>query len=181
MNSFRGAPAIARIRPAVWWVLFIALLIACVVVARSVFSSGAPLRREAKAGNAAAQYEYARWVDRHDWGDRFEGYRWLQKSAAQDYPPALFALGSRLKHGTAVPRPEGWTGPGGNVFAQPQRGQKLIDRAVELGFLPKTNDAFFTTFEFWRDFSKEDYDLLGDFMPQSEIERLPREFQRDPK
>jgi TPR repeat protein len=60
------------------------------------------------------------------------GYAWLEKAANRNYPPAIYALGVRTKHGIHVPRPKDWDGPVGNVFDQPLRGQALIDKAITL-------------------------------------------------
>jgi hypothetical protein len=46
----------------------------------------------------------------------------------------IYALGVRLKYGDFVPKPPHWTGPGGNAFPQPERGQALIDQAIRGGF-----------------------------------------------
>jgi hypothetical protein len=120
----------------------------------AVYVPGWALRSKAYAGDAAAQYELARWTENHSeqigsvilWPaspDVLGGYRWLEKSAAQDYPPALYAIGVRLKHGVHVPRPPNWTGPAGNVFPQPERGQRHIDRALELGYRPVVEEELF--------------------------------------
>ena len=120
----------------------------------SVYVPGWVLGAKAKAGDAEAQYELARWTEGHCeqigevilWPcepDVLGGYAWLEKSAGQDYPPALFALGVRLKYGDHVPQPPNWSGPGGNVFPQPERGQKLIDRAQALGFRPSVEEQYY--------------------------------------
>lgn len=119
-----------------------------------VFVPGWILTARAKGGEAKAQYELARWTENYCeqlntfvfWpctSDVLGGYAWLEKSAAQDYPPALFALGVRLKYGEHVPEPPNWSGPGGNVFPQPERGQKYIDRALQLGFRPPVHEEYF--------------------------------------
>lgn len=116
-----------------------------------VFVPGWQLKSKAAVGDATAQYLYAQWLETHGeklgkyWivapgPDVDGGYQWLEKAANQEYPPALWILGVRLKYGLFVPRPPNWTGPGGNVFPQPERGQALIDRALELGFMPKANE-----------------------------------------
>lgn len=108
----------------------------------------------AVSGDRAAMYELARWTEKHDeqigrfilWPvepDVLGGYRILEKSAAQGYPPAIYALGVRLKHGDFVPCPADWDGPAGNHFPQPVRGQPLIDRALELGYHPTIEEAQF--------------------------------------
>ena len=123
----------------------------------SVYVPGWALAAKANAGDAIAQYELARWTERHCeqisefilWPcepDVLGGYAWLEKSAGQDYPPALYALGVRLKYGHHVPQPPDWAGPGGNVFPQPERGQRLIDRALALGFHPTVEEKYY----YWR-------------------------------
>ena len=120
----------------------------------SVFVPGWILMAKAHAGNAAAQYEFARWKENHSaqignivfWpfsSDVLSGYRWLERSAAQDYPPALYAFGVRIKHGDGVPPPPNWFGLTGNVVQQPERGQPYIDRAIELGYQPQNEEKFF--------------------------------------
>jgi len=106
-----------------------------------------------RGGNPEAQYELARWHENHcgaiqEWllwpcePDVLAGYAWLEKAADQDYPPALYTIGVRLKYGQHVPRPANWSGPAGNVFPQPAKGQALIDRALELGYKPQTKEEF---------------------------------------
>jgi TPR repeat protein len=80
------------------------------------------------------------------------GYTWLAKAAAQDYPPAVWLVGVRLKYGILVPMPKDWNGPGGNVFPQPERGQQMIDHAVnDLGFKPTTNEESYYFQHYRRD------------------------------
>ena len=116
-----------------------------------VYVPGWLLMSRADRGDPAEQYELARWTENHSeqlgrvilWPgkpDVLGGFAWLEKAAAQDYPPAVYLVGVRLKHGTGVPRPSGWDGPGGNHFPQPEKGQKMIDRALELGFRPPFGD-----------------------------------------
>lgn len=116
-----------------------------------VYVPGWSLMPSAFRGDPAAQYKLARWTENHCeqigsvvlWPcspDVLSGFAWLEKSAAQDYPPAMYLVGVRLKHGIHVPMPRDWNGPGGNVFLQSDRGQKLIDRALQLGFVPPNGD-----------------------------------------
>ena len=125
--------------------VILALLILCVYVPSLV------LRVKAHRDDPVAQYELARWTENHSeqlgvillWPippDVLGGYAWLKESASHDYPPALWLLGVRLKYGEHVPEPPDWDGPAGNVFPQPKRGQKLIDRAIALGYHPPTNE-----------------------------------------
>jgi hypothetical protein len=72
--------------------------------------------------------------------DVLGGFAWLEAAATQDYPPAAYLVGVRLKHGEHVPRPPDWKGPSGNHFPQPEKGQELIDRALKLGFVPPPGD-----------------------------------------
>ena len=127
-----------------------------------VFVPGWGLHHQASAGNAAAQYRYAQWLENHGerlgallpWAgepDVYGGYAWLQKSAAQNYPPAVWLLGVRLKYGIFVPQPPNWTGPAGNVFPQPAQGQAMIDKAVNtLGYKPPTADEEGYYFQYYR-------------------------------
>lgn len=124
-----------------------------------IYVPGWLLQAKANSGDAAAMYELARWTENHDceigvlipWpfqSDVDGGYAVLEKSAAMDYPPALYALGVRLKHGIFVPRPTGWTGPEGNCFPQPQRGQSLIEKACRMGYQASANEEDF----YWQQF-----------------------------
>jgi hypothetical protein len=111
-------------------------------------------RLEATAGPDRPEllYEYARWQENHCsniqsflfWPcdtDVVGGFRTLQRAAEAGHPKSTWLVGVRLKHGIHVPKPDGWDGPGGNVFKQPERGQRMIDRAVdELGFEPPVGD-----------------------------------------
>jgi len=111
-------------------------------------------------GNGAALYQLARWHENHCervgalilWPcspDVEAGYRALERSAATGYPPALYALGERLKSGYFVPEPPDWSG-GCCIYPQPERGQQLIDRALQAGFTPKVEERFF----YWQEFRK---------------------------
>jgi hypothetical protein len=127
-----------------------AIFSACVLglLLLAVYVPGWRLYAKASKGDPAAQYQYAQWLENHSeqvgsiilWpfeSDVLSGYAWLEKAAAQNYPPAVWLVGVRLKHGMHVPQPTGWTGPAGNVFRQPERGQPMIDRAInELGYRP---------------------------------------------
>ncbi len=116
-----------------------------------VYVPGWMLMSPANRGDPAAQYELARWTENHSeqlgrailWPgkpDVLGGFAWLEKAAAQNHPPAVYLVGVRLKYGQHVPRPSGWDGPAGNHFPQPEKGQKMIDRALELGFKPPYGD-----------------------------------------
>lgn len=116
-----------------------------------VYMPGWVLMPAAHRGDPEAQYNLARWTENHCeqvgsiilWPcepDVLGGFAWLEKAAAQDYPPAVYLVGVRLKHGEHVPRPPGWEGPAGNHFPQPEKGQPLIDRALKLGFVPPPGD-----------------------------------------
>ena len=82
--------------------------------------------------------------------DVLGGYALLKKAAALDYPPAVYAVGVRLKHGDHVPRPPSWNGPAGNHFPQPERGQVLIDKAIQLGYEPSIKEEHF----YWQQYRK---------------------------
>jgi hypothetical protein len=118
----------------------------------SIYVPGWRLHSQAAAGNPYAQYRYAQWIELHSgelndiilWPpsepDVYGGLPWLEKAAAQDYPPAVWLLGARFKYGMFVPEPTNWKGPGGNVFPQPERGQPMIDHAVnDLGYVPPSD------------------------------------------
>lgn len=124
----------------------------------SVFVPGWILMIRAHHGDPAAMYELARWTENHNevigeyvlWGyesDVVGGFYWLQKAADLGYAPALYAVGVRVKKGLHVPRPPTWDGPAGNSFAQPSRGQLLIDKAIQLGYQPTTpEEAFYSEY-----------------------------------
>src|SRR5437588_251958 len=87
-------------------------------------------RNRPHRGDPAAQYELARWTENHCerlgsiilWPcqpDVLSRFAWLEKAAAQDYPPAVYLVGVRLMHGEHIPKPPDWTGPAGNHFPQP--------------------------------------------------------------
>jgi hypothetical protein len=118
-----------------------------------IFVPGWLLMAEASQGDAAAQYRLAKWyciyprkIDRVLYWpvrpDRFASYAWLERAAAQDYPPAIYALGVRIKRGFGVPRPPDWMGSVG-WYPQPERGQALIDKAIRLGYVPIVDEASF--------------------------------------
>jgi TPR repeat protein len=129
-----------------------------------VFVPGWVLRVKAERGDPAAMYELARWTENHDeqfgslvlWPvipDVLGGYAWLEKAAAQEYPPAVYAVGVRLKYGEHVPRPPDWpSNQMGNYFPQPERGQALIDKALALGYQPTIDEK-----EFYRKQYRERY------------------------
>ncbi|HEX3357051.1 MAG TPA: hypothetical protein VHS31_08780 [Tepidisphaeraceae bacterium] len=120
-----------------------------------VYIPGWLLYAKAAKGDPAAEYRYAQWLENHSdqlgdiilWPvepDALGGYAWLEKAAAKNYPPAVWLVGVRLKHGLFVPEPRGWTGPGGNSFEQPDRGQPMIDRAInQLGYMPPEREETF--------------------------------------
>ena len=140
-------------RAATWGAVVSVCLLALLLL--SVYIPGWRLHAKAAKGDPVAQYEYAQWLENHSeqlgaiilWPsepDVLGGYAWLEKAAAQNYPPAVWLVGVRVKEGTFVPEPPGWTGPGGNVFPQPERGQAMIDRAVnQLGYRPPASEDTF--------------------------------------
>ena len=120
----------------------------------SIYVPGWLLMIKATRGDPKAQYQLAKWSENHCekvqamilWPcqpDVLTGYAWLEKSAEQDYPPALYAIGVRLKCGIHVPEPKNWTGPAGNVFPQLERGQAYIDKALALGYKPVVKEEDF--------------------------------------
>jgi len=131
------------------WRRFLKTLVGTALIVGAIltpfFISGMSLKLQATSGDSKAQYRYARWLENTSesigaimlWPfspDVLGGYEWLRKSAEGGFIPAIYVQGIRLKHGIHVPEPVGWSGPGGNVFPQPEKGQKLIDKAVSLGF-----------------------------------------------
>jgi hypothetical protein len=125
------------------WALLGSLVVVGAMVG-PIYQRGIQLSRQAKSGDARAQFRYARWLEnapevigsRILWPtgpDVRGGYLWLERSATAGYPPALYLQGIRLKYGEFVPEPEGWKGPGG-VYPQPERGQTLINQASKAGF-----------------------------------------------
>ena len=108
----------------------------------------------ARDGDAPTLYRLAKWHEMHCervgalilWPcqpDVLTGFACLERAAKKDFPPALYAVGVRLKHGEHVPEPPNWNGPGGNVFPQPERGQPLIDKALQLGYKPIVEEDLF--------------------------------------
>ncbi len=122
---------------------------------------GARLHAAAKKGDAQKQFEYAKWLENH--GERIgrvilwpfgadvdKGYEWVERAAENGHPEAMYALGVRLKYGMFVPRPPDWSGPAGNVFEQPGRGQIWIDRAIGAGYQPTVQEDWY----YWQVFRK---------------------------
>ena len=124
---------------------------------------GWKLMIQARTGDPHTLYRLAKWHEMHCekvgslilWPcepDIRAGYACLERAAKKDYPPALYALGVRLKLGMFVPP---WTGPGGNVFPQPKTGQALIDKAIALGYKPiVAEDRFY--FDVFREVYEKD-------------------------
>lgn len=136
----------------------------------SIYVPGWRLMGKANRGDPKAQYQLAKWHENHcekvgalfpcstSSDDLLTGYAWLEKAAEQDYPPALYAVGVRLKYGEHVPRPKGWDGPAGNWFPQPGRGQVYIDRAIELGYKPVVEEKYFYWHVYRGMYVKDPYD-----------------------
>src|SRR5687767_1432680 len=65
-----------------------------------VYIPGWRLHAKAAKGDPVAQYEYAQWLENHSeqagaWPsepDVLGGYAWLEKAAAQNYPPAVWLV-----------------------------------------------------------------------------------------
>ena len=120
----------------------------------------------ARHGDARTLYRLAKWHEMHCervnalifWpceSDMLSGFACLQRAAEKDYPPALYIVGVRLKYGEDVPEPPNWSGPSGNVFPQPERGQPLIDKALHLGFKPTVEEKLFYS-DVYREFNHHD-------------------------
>jgi hypothetical protein len=123
------------------------------------FAPGGWLLIRAALGSLPAQYEFARWRENYSeeignlilWPcepDVLGGFASLSAAAAKGYVPAIYAVGVRLKYGDFVPRPEHWDGPGGNVFPQPELGQRYIDDAIRLGYAPTIAEERF----YWQEY-----------------------------
>ena len=145
-SAFRGRRAFRR--AAFWSSTFV------VAVFSYTYAPGGLMWVRASRGNPEQQFEYARWKENHIdqinrimfWPgspDVAGGYYWLSKAADQQFPPAMFALGVRLKYGEHVPKPQNWIDTGGNVFPQLQSGQTLIDRAHALGFKEPVHEELY--------------------------------------
>lgn len=143
------------------------LLVAVVLL--SIYVPGCLLMVKASRGDPRSQYQLAKWCENHSerigtiilWPcepDVKGGYAWLEKAADQDYPPALYAVGVRLKYGDFVPMPKGWSGPAGNWFPQPARGQTYIDEALKLGYEPVVEERLFYRHVFRGMYVKDPYD-----------------------
>lgn len=142
-----------------------ALCLGCFLL--SVFAPAWLLEAKAKRGDPGAQYRLAKWHCTHRarisavvyWPFRYDplgGYRWLESAAAQEYPPALYALGVCLKQGVGVPRPPNWNGPAGRA-RQPEQGQVYIDKAIEMGYVPVVKEEAFIWHVFCGDYVRDPY------------------------
>ena len=107
-----------------------------------VYVPGWVLTFKAHRGDRAAMYELARWTENHDsqigqlilWPgspDVRGGYAWLEKAAAVDYPPALYAMGVRIKHRIFAPS-----------WISEEEAQALIDKALRLGYKPTIEEDY---------------------------------------
>lgn len=120
-----------------------------------VYIPGWVLMHKANREDPNAQYELGRWYVNnyiaYQLGADVDSSRyWVERAAKHKYPPALYSLGIMYKYGYFVPEPKGWTGPGGNVFPQPKKGQLVIDEAISLGFKPPVREDEF----YWHVFRK---------------------------
>jgi hypothetical protein len=123
-----------------------------------VYVPGWVLMVRAHFGNPAAAYELARWTEKRaeqlgtvllwpEEPDVLGGFARLERAAALDYPPAVYALGARLKYGMHVPNP---SGAGGDRYPQPEHGQELIDKALRMGYQPTIPEELF----YWCEYRK---------------------------
>jgi hypothetical protein len=121
------------------------------VMILSVYAPAWQLKAKAKRGDPVAAYQLSKWywtnwIARHvTGGDPSSSFRWLEKSADGKYAPALYTLGVMYKEGTFVP-PESQAVNASVPHPQPQRGQKLIDEAIALGYRPTVpEEQYFNT------------------------------------
>jgi hypothetical protein len=124
-GAYRGRRALVR--------AIVIVVCAIAVVLLPFYIRGWWLMFRSARGDAQAMYELARWHENHCesigelilWpceADVESGYKALERSAAAGYPPAMFALGVRLKYGLFVPG------------SATEGGQPWIDRAIQGGF-----------------------------------------------
>lgn len=128
------------------------------------YGKGMVIEYKAGPNNPEAQFQLARWKENHCEKihqlilfpcnpDVKGGFQALQKAAKWNHPKATWLVGVRYKHGIFVPKPDNWTGKAGNVFPQPKRGQRYIDRSVnELGFDPPSDGVEF----YWHTYRSND-------------------------
>ena len=141
----------------------ITVIFLIIILISRVYITGAYYSIRANNGDPVYLYELARWHECYCediqrfilWpcsNDHLTGYSFLEKSAEQDYPIALYALGLRLKKGNYVPVPDGGFGPSYPHYgrAQPIRGQKLINKALELGYIPTVTEGAFYRRVYWK-------------------------------
>jgi hypothetical protein len=120
-----------------------------------VHAQGWWLHSDAEAGDWAAQYRYAQWLENHPgqinelipWPvekpDVYGGFTWLEKAAGNGYPPAVWLLGVRLKQDTFIPPPV-VIQQKKSILTQSLRGQRMMEIAVNrLGYKPKGDEKTF--------------------------------------
>jgi TPR repeat protein len=116
-----------------------------------VYVVGYRLEVRAVAGDPAAQFEYARWLENHvdtlhnrtllwlaDYDFR-QSVPWLEAAAKNGHAEALYALGVRHKYAECLP-------PG----TEPLDGETLVKKSIERGYRPNTPERQY----YWLRFRK---------------------------
>ncbi|NHZ63539.1 tetratricopeptide repeat protein [Massilia genomosp. 1] len=80
----------------------------------------APLKRAAEDGDAAAQVAYAKYLHQQ-FDDPIEGFRWMERAAAQNHPEGLYGLSLYYTNG--------WSG-----LKSPGLAFKLMQSSAEKGY-----------------------------------------------
>lgn len=119
-------------------------IVLLVVYLLSIYMPGWRLEGLAERGDPVAQFQYSRWcrsvtIAGQQLIDVSASLNWLERSADQGYPPAIYTLGVKYKYGEEFPGHSG-------LFPQPDKGQPLIDKALALGFTPPiAEDLYYRT------------------------------------
>src|ERR1044072_8428788 len=107
-GAVRGGRVLLR------FVIVVGLLLSLILL--PIYIQGWWLMIRARSGNPAVLYKLAKWREMHaerigawilwpEEPDVLGGFECLEQSAEKDYPPALYAVGVRLKYGQHVPKP----------------------------------------------------------------------------
>jgi hypothetical protein len=135
------------------WIIAAALVVAeILIVGIYVYGSFHPptnLLARAQAGDPKAEFELSRWYTARRCFGQGEGdfdasWKWLHKSADANYPPAIYTTGVLWKMGYFLPIPPQtehvWMS---TPQPNPAKGQALIDEALQLGFVPPSEEKFY--------------------------------------